>query len=472
MTTEPKTQRPGTTGECHAESPATAARESLYDKAQRLLYTFRGVANDSLTPELVLEIGRSVGCQLRNGDQDRMLMAGDHRTSTAMLRGALASGLQSAGIDVVDLGMCPSPSLAFAVAREKCAGVMITASHNPPEWNGLQFLDPDSHIYGPDAEEAIKQALREPPGFCSWEEIGGHAREDGVVARHIQAISTRAQVTRPIRVVVDLGNGIAATAIPQVLDELGVSHTDLHVELDPLFSQRPSEPRPDHLGRLRDAVVQSGAQAGFAYDGDCDRFVVLDERGQYVNGDRIILFLCRGLLRPGRLVLNASTSLCTIQELEQDGFSVELVRWGQTFMGELVRDHGASFGGEPDGHYIWPELSLRGDAVASTAFFCQVLSEMTMPLSAMVAELPETHMIDEKIEWEGDLADYSVPLGEYGERFDEYRVLHPRLHVMTTQGSKLAVRQSPFDRTLRLFSESYEAGHAEQALVDVKAMLL
>ena len=472
MTTVSKTQRPGTAGECPAEAPTAAVRESLYDKAQRLLYTFRGVANDSLMPELVLHVGRIVGCQLQNGGQGRMLMAGDHRTSTAMLSGALAAGLQSAGTDVVDLGMCPSPSLAFAVAREKCAGVMITASHNPPEWNGLQFLERDSHIYGPDAEEAIKQVLREPVDHCGWEEIGGYTRERGVVARHIQAISTRARVTRPIRVVVDLGNGMAATAIPQLLDELGVSHTDMHAELDPMFSRRPSEPRPEHLGRLRDAVIQSGAQAGFAYDGDCDRFVVLDERGQYVNGDRIMLLLCRGLLRPGELVLNASTSLCTIQELERDGFSVELVRWGQTFMGELVRDRKASFGGEPDGHYIWPELSLRGDAVASTAFFCQVLSEMTMPLSAMVAELPLTHMIDEKIEWEGDLADYSVALGEYGERFDDYQVLHPRLYVMTTQDSKLAVRQSPFDRTLRLFSESYEAGHAEQTMAEVKAVLL
>ena len=441
-------------------------------KTDGLLYTFRGVVNETLSPGLVLRIGQAVGGELEREGHGRMLLAGDHRISTGMLKAALQAGLQGAGVDVVDCGMCPSPTLSFTVAHEGVPGAMVTASHNPPEWNGLQFLEPDSHIHGPAWEDRIKGAVIEEPPLCGWNEIGAREELAGAVAKHVDAVVERAAVGRRLKIVADLGSGVGTLAVPALLERLGVEAVLLHEELDPLFRQRPSEPQPGFLGRLSAEIKAQGADAGFAYDGDADRFVVLDENGDYVDGDRVMLLLCRELLTPGPVALNASTSLVTLQLLEEAGFQVELVRWGQTFMGEAVRTQRALFGGEPDGHYIWPELSLRGDAVASTAFFCELLSRGEKTLSKRVAELPATRILNETIEWDRDLADFRGPVARFGGRFAQFQELHPRLYVMTADHSKVAVRQSPFDRTLRVFTESYDPGRAADLMTEVKDLLL
>jgi phosphomannomutase / phosphoglucomutase len=441
-------------------------------KISRLLYTFRGIANDTLTPEFALKVGQIVGAEMLAIGHGRMLMAGDHRSSTPMLKAALSAGLLSSGVDVTDFGMCPSPTLAFAVKREGCPGAMITASHNPPEWNGIQLLEPDSHICGPEREQEIKEQVLQVSEAATWDRLGQTRLQAGLIDEHIGALVGRVNPDRRLKVVVDLGSGMAALAVPGLLERLGAEAICIHEDLDPLFASRPSEPRPEHLGRLCEEVVARGADVGLAYDGDCDRMVVVDETGNHVEGDRTILLLGLDTAEHGRMVLNASTSMVTHQELEEAGFEIQLARWGQTFLGAMVRDSGACFGGEPDGHFIWPDLSLRADAVASTAYLYDALSRSEGSLSEAIGRFPRTRMINEKIEWDRDLADYRESITGYGGSFERFEEIHPRLYVMTQNGSKLAVRQSPFDSTLRIFAESYEPAQADRLAAEVKELLL
>ena len=441
-------------------------------KISRLLYTFRGIANDTLTPEFALRVGQVVGAEMVANGHDRMLMAGDHRSSTPMLKAALSAGLLSSGVDVTDFGMCPSPTLAFAVKREGRPGAMITASHNPPEWNGIQLLEPDSHICGPEREQEIKEQVLQVSEAATWDRLGQTRLQAGLIDEHIEALVGRVNPGRGLKVVVDLGSGMASLAVPGLLERLGAEAICIHEDLDPLFASRPSEPRPEHLGRLCEEVVARGADVGLAYDGDCDRMVVVDETGNHVEGDRTILLLGLSSVERGRIVLNASTSMVTHEELERAGFEIKLSRWGQTFLGAMVREFGAHFGGEPDGHFIWPHLSLRADAVASTAYLYEALSRREDSLSEALDQFPSTRMVNEKIEWGRDLADYRESIVAYGKSYEKFEEIHPRLYVMTQNGSKLAVRQSPFDSSLRIFSESHRPEVADRLAAEIKELLL
>ena len=288
-------------------------------KIDRLLYTFRGVVGETLSPELARGIGLVAGREMLANGHSRVLLAGDHRESTEALKAALGAGFSDARLEAIDRGMCPSPTLAFMVHASGCPGAMVTASHNPPEWNGIQLLEHDSHIIGPEREGAIKAALNQDPTLCQATEAKPLPREPADIEGHLKAILDSARQQRRLKIVADLGGGMAALAIPQLLERLGNETTVINAALDPLFLARPSEPRPEYLGDLAAAVRQQEADIGLAYDGDCDRVVVLDENGQAVEGDRVVWLLCRHLLEPCRLVLNASISLVTQQSLAEQG---------------------------------------------------------------------------------------------------------------------------------------------------------
>jgi len=438
-----------------------------------LIYTFRGIVNQALTPERALQIGQAAASLLREQGQETILVAGDHRHSTEMLKHALKAGFLASGLTVIECGTMPTPILSNLVKRTALPGVMVTASHNPPEWNGFQFHEPDSHIYGPDEEAEIYRRIETGLSWPTWRAIGREEQREGVLEEYCQALAREVHLRRPLKVVVDSGNGTATLAVPLLLRQLGVDFHEIHAGLDPFFSHRPSEPNPEFLGRLAEEVVAREAEAGFAYDGDADRFVVLDERGQFIPGDKVLYWLCRFCCPPGPIALNVSVSLVIEQLLAQAGYEIHKARWGQTFIGDVMRMNEAGFGGEPDGHYLFPHLSLHADAVASTAFFCAALSTMDQPLSVLTEQLPYTAILREAIDWQDDLVHYTPLLTRFlSERYGGYRQLHERLFVSLTDHCKLVIRQSPFDTTLRLSAESPDPEQSRQMLEAVKALFL
>ncbi|MBD3292213.1 MAG: hypothetical protein GF393_04770 [Armatimonadia bacterium] len=438
-----------------------------------LLYCFRGIVGEGLTPEMMAKLGGIAARHFIDEGHDEISIAGDYRISTPGLRTALMGGLASGGMKVHDCGILPSGAIAAWTRHTEKPGCMVTASHNPPEWNGVQFMEPDSHIWWPELENAAKAALNEPFDWPEWDQGGRIEPFDGVLDAYVDWLVEMANPAGTLKVLLDPGGGAAIPAAKIALEKLGMDVQSINGKPDGHFKARPSEPREEHLKELQRAVVEKGADIGIAFDGDADRIVTFDENGSYVLPDYTIELLCRTQREPGPAVLNVGVSLHTMAAVEELGFEIVPSRWGQTFIAQLIKDNDAVFSAEPDGHFGFPELSLRGDAVASAVLLTSALTQEARPYSEVIAEMPAINIINDKIEWDDDFIHYADELQAWLEdRFDEVHRLHDRLIMAIRDDAKLIARQSPFDSTLRLSAESYGDVSPEDWLVDVKRIVL
>ena len=433
-----------------------------------LLYCFRGTAGLDLTPEMMAKLGGIAARHFRSEDHAEISVAGDYRVSTKALKAALMGGLAGGGMTVCDCGVLPSGAIAAWGKRTSQPSCMVTASHNPPEWNGVQFMEPDSHIWWPELEDDAKAALEQPLDWPQWDQCADIILRDDVLDQYVDWVEEMSNPAGARKVVIDPGGGSGIPGAARVLERIGMEVIVINGEPDGLFRCRPSEPRPEYLGDLSRAVVEHGADIGIAFDGDADRIVTFNERGEYVRPDYTIEVLCRTQRQPGPAVVNVGVSLHTMTALREMGFEILPARWGQTFMARQIKDEGAVFSAEPDGHFGFPELSLRGDAVASAALLCSALTHDARSYSEIIAEMPAINIIDKRVEWEHDFVDYADEVQAMMERgYDEVLRIHERLLMATDADHKLIARQSPFDATLRLSAESYAGRSAEQMIEDV-----
>ena len=439
-----------------------------------LLYTFRGIVNKDLTCEVANKIALVEGLRLKKDENAQtILIAGDHRISTEMLKQALTSGFLSVGLDVVDCGILPTPILSFFVKKLSLPGVMVTASHNPPEWNGFQFHEPDSHIYGPIQEENIKNKLKSELQLPDWQQIGRLSYQSGCIEEYINQLSQMVNIKNSIKVVVDFGGGMASIAVPQLLKNLNIDAIEINSTLDPLFSKRPSEPSPEVIHELREQVVRENADVGFAYDGDADRVMVVDEKGCALESDKLIFLLCKEILKKGSIVITTDVSMAVEKNLVERGFKIIRDRWGQTFIGDSVRQNNAVLGAETNDHYIFPQFSLHADAIVATAFFCSIISHSPQRLSDMFTELDKTHILREKINFTEDLTERQSDIESFLEQhYGGFEKIHEKLYLASQDSSKLLIRQSPFDRFVRIFAESFHPQKVHGMIEQVKRMLI
>ena len=436
-----------------------------------LLYCFRGIAGKDLNPEMMARLGGIAARRFLDSGHGEISVAGDYRVSTRALKASLVGGLAGAGMTVYDCGALPSGVIAAWSKRTAQPACMVTASHNPPEWNGVQFMEPDSHIWWPELEDAAKQALEQPLDWPQWNACADIIHRDDVLEQYIGWLQDMSRPAGSLKVVLDTGGGVGWPAAQRALQRIGMDVVVINAEPDGLFSCRPSEPRPEYLKDLGVAIIEHGADIGVAFDGDADRMITFDERGNYVLPDHTIELLCRTQRKPGPAVINVGVSLHTMAALREMGFEVIPCRWGQTFIAQFIKEHDAVFSAEPDGHFGYPELSLRGDGVASAALLCSALTHESHPYSEIIADMPAINIINERIEWDHDFVDYADEVQAMMERqYDEVLRIHPRLLMATDADHKLIARQSPFDSTLRLSAESYSGRTAEEMIADVVAI--
>jgi len=443
-----------------------------------LIYCFRGITNKDLNPGVALNAANIVANMLKKEGHDYIIVGGDHRHSTPSLKLAAISGFIAGGLDVRDCGVIPTPVLALKVKALGRPGLMITASHNPPEWNGLQFMEEDSHVFGPEQEEAVKSKFGdglERTRFCEWDEFGTVSNLANPVGSYVEQVASGIRMgERKIKAVLDYGNGTACRVLPEICERIGVEIVELNDKLDGSFPARPSEPRCEHLGPLREAVVSEKADVGIAYDGDADRFVVINESGEPVGGDRVLYYLAVARYQPGSgpLILDVTTSRGVENMLKKKGFEIVHSRIGQTFLGDAVKENNAVFAGEPNGHYMFPELSLHADAIAATAYFCEFLSNRKETVSSLEKEFPETCILREAMAPGLDLLSYTARIEAFmKKRFEKVNKLHPHLFVAYTDDEKLVVRQSPFDSSIRVVAECRKREDAENLLAMLKGIL-
>lgn len=325
----------------------------------------RGVVNQEMTPELAMRIGMAVGTKAETA-----VMGFDSRTSNSMMACAISSGLMACGCDVFEAGFVTTPTLAEAARGHDC-GVMLTASHNPPEYAGVKLWNPDGMGFGVDQSRAVEGAIEMGEySLKPWNLVGSVRSCTDAVERHSERILADAG-TAELKVVVDCANGPALTITPNVLQQMGCRVVTLNSNADGLFSGRPPEPVAENLTDLMRAVVSMGADLGIAHDGDADRMVAVDDQGSLLAGDELLaLFAKRYATR--RIVVTVDASMAI-----DDYVGVEVVRTrvGDVFVSEDVKKTGADFGGEPSGTWIFPEQTYCPDGVLAATRIVEIASE-------------------------------------------------------------------------------------------------
>jgi phosphoglucosamine mutase len=349
----------------------------------------RGRANGVITPELALRIGQATGTAFRRGEyRHRVVIGKDTRLSGYMIETALVAGFTSVGMDVLLLGPMPTPAVAMLTRSMRAdLGVMISASHNPYDDNGIKLFGPDGYKLTDELEHEIEELIDGKIRLAKSADLGRAKRIDGVHDRYIEF----AKRTMPrnmsldgLRVVVDCANGAAYRVAPGALWELGAEVFTLGAEPDGFnINKDCGSTSPDALRRK---VVEMRADVGIALDGDADRLIVADERGRIVDGDQLLAVIAESwkederLAKPG-IVGTVMSNLGLERHLNQQG--IELIRTpvGDRYVLEHMREHGYNVGGEPSGHIILSDYATTGDGFVAALQVLAVVKKNNKPVS-------------------------------------------------------------------------------------------
>jgi phosphoglucosamine mutase len=360
----------------------------------------RGKANEyPITPEIALRTGQAISRVLKsNGaNHNRVIIGKDTRISGYMLETALTSGLVSSGMDVFLVGPMPTPAVAHLTKSMGCgAGIMLTASHNPYEDNGLKIFGPDGYKLSDELELAIEREILGEGKVIgvSADKIGKATRIDDARGRYIEYAkqSVGAGDLAGLKLVVDCGHGAAYLLAPLIFKELGAEVIKLGVEPDGLnINAGCGALHPEHAGRV---VRERGADLGISFDGDADRVIFTDETGASVSGDRILTLCALALQAEGKL--RGATMACTVmsnlglhEALGAAGVSVLTTPVGDRHVIEALRAGGHSFGGENSGHLIFADHATTGDGILSALQVLRIMKRRGQPLSVLAQVMRE-----------------------------------------------------------------------------------
>ncbi|TAJ44174.1 phosphoglucosamine mutase [Methanofollis fontis] len=363
----------------------------------------RGIVGSDMTADLVMRIGKALG-SMRGG---RIAVGRDTRTSGEALSSAISAGLMATGCDVVDCGVLPTPALQYIVRDHFDAGAMITASHNPPEYNGVKIIEPDGTEMG-DQETLKLEDLIFSGDFkeVAWERVGQKTEDKNLRTTYVDAIVNHfpAGAGDGMTVVVDPGSGPAAETTPQILTRLGCRVHTINARMDGRFPGRLPEPSPEGLAPLAEMVRATGAAFGVAHDGDADRAVFVDDQGRYIEENMefglIEGHICSG--RTGIVVTPVSTSMIAETVAGKNDCRVEFTPVGSIYVARKMREliaagEKVAFGGEGNGGLIFPEHQFCRDGGMTAAMMVAVLHARGEKLSTLVDAMPSYRIIKEKV---------------------------------------------------------------------------
>lgn len=365
----------------------------------------RGIVGTDLTDEIVARYASAFGFFLMARGGRTVAVARDSRQSGPAFLRAASRALAEAGLDVVDLGMVPTPTAQMAVEVGGLAGgIIVTASHNPVEWNALKFMGPGGRfLTKPDAAELFSLV----DGATRFDPAGAEGRvttDAGAVDRHLDRIlglpwlDLGAVRARRFTVALDCVRGAGATVMPRLLEALGCRVHAIHLEPDGRFPREP-EPIPEHLGELAALVRDTRADIGIAVDPDVDRCALVDERGEPIGEDYTLAFAVRAALarKPGAVVTNLSSSLVIDDAAKAFGSTVDRAPVGEANVVERMTLAKAVIGGEGNGGVILPDVHLGRDAPVATTLVLVLLADSGVSVSRLVASAPRYAIVKAKL---------------------------------------------------------------------------
>jgi len=364
----------------------------------------RGVANKELTPEMAVKVGSAIGTFFK---KKNLLLGHDARTSSPMFARAVIAGLTATGCNVFFAGMAPTPALQYAV-KNHCmdGGVIITASHNPPHYNGIKVIWNDGIEISHEQEIKIENIYFENRQvLAEWNELGAKHELSGVNDEYIKAtkkhVDTAKIAKKHYHVVVDAANSVGALAAPQLLRELGCKVTSVNANIDGTFPGRPPEPRPENLKEIAVTVKAVGADLGVAFDGDADRAIFIDENGEIYWGDKTFALIEKYFLRenPHAKIVTPVSSSTLIKDIA-DANKGEIVwtKVGSVTVSQTMKKLKAKLGGEENGGVFYgPHQSVR-DGAMTTALILNIMAETGEKLSKLISEQPQYSLEKGKVE--------------------------------------------------------------------------
>ena len=354
-------------------------------------YDIRGIVGKDLTPESVTKVGKAIGTYIRRGNGKNMVLGRDVRSSSVEFCNILSKALNSTGCNVTDIGMVPTPVLYFALHHFNAdGGVMITGSHNPPEFNGFKISQGFHSLYGEKVQELKR--LIEANDF----EVGiGNTQQQPVLSEYMEKIFSVLEIPRKIKVVVDGGNGCFGIVGPDLLKKLGQTPIELFTEPDGTFPNHHPDPTvSENLTDLIEKVRLENAELGIGFDGDADRIGVVDEKGNILWGDQLLTIFARDILsrNPGATIVGeVKCSQNLYKDIKKHGGVPVMAAAGHSLIKNKMRETGALLAGEMSGHICFADNYYGfDDAIFAACRVLQIVAQSNTKVSEMLADLPET----------------------------------------------------------------------------------
>lgn len=356
-------------------------------------YDIRGVVDKDLTDETVDKIARGFATYIRQKELKTVAIGGDCRLSSGRFRRIASDALVACGCDVIDVGTVPTPLLYFAIEYLKAdAGIMVTASHNPPEFNGFKLCVGSFSIYGEEIQKVRK--LAEKGNFSTGK--GSYKSYDNIIQDYQDYLLKDLNLERPITVVVDSANGTAGPVAPSLYKKLGCKVISLYEEMDGKFpNHHPDPTMPDNLKDLIKTVRGENADLGIGFDGDGDRIGVIDEQGNIIWGDHLLILFARDVLKkhPGATIISeVKASKNLYDDINQHGGRPLMWKTGHSLIKQKMKETGALLGGEMSGHMFFRDHYFGfDDAIYAGARLLELLSKQEKPLSDLLADVPKVY---------------------------------------------------------------------------------
>ena len=429
----------------------------------------RGVVGQSLTPKLLTRFAQAFGTHTGSGT---IVIGRDPRTSGEMVKHAVVSGLLSTGSRVVDIGMCPVPTVQLQVRHRRAqGGIAITASHNPAEWNALKFIGSSGLFL--DAGQA--RELLDIYHQGEYTKVGGAELRtveevEGATDLHIKAIldvlGPLPKTQKKLRVVLDSCNGAGSIVGPKLIEALGAEVVRLNTTPDGSFP-RPAEPLPENLGDLCRAVKEHQADVGFAQDMDADRLAIVSEQGEPIGEDYTLVLATLYVLgrEKGPVVANLSTTSAVADIAKRFDCPVFFTKIGEVNVTGAMQQHRAVIGGEGNGGVIYPRINFARDSLVGIALVLHLLAESGKSVTELLSDIPRYSVVKEKMVCPSDRI--AGVLRTVRQEFAEYQMdTRDGVKVMTTDGW-LLVRGSNTEPIIRIVAEAKSDERARELVNSV-----
>ena len=351
----------------------------------------RGKIGSEVTCELALNVGKSLAYYL--GNEGSVVLGYDTRTTNEMLDQAICAGLLESGVDVVKIGMVPTPLVGYATEKLNAdAGIMLTASHNPSQYNGIKLWNSNGMAYTSEQEAEIEEIYAEKSYVCvTWDKVGSVSFNEEIKGQYIDDLVDMVNIKKGLKVVIDCASGAGSEISPLVFRKAGCEVTTLNSQPDGFFPGRNPEPNAENLGNLMKTVVAIGADLGIAHDGDADRMITVDEKGNISPFDSLLALISKEF--EGDIVTTVDAGLCMDESVKGNVLRTPV---GDVNVAEVIIEKNAAFGGEPSGTWLHPDFCMCPDGILSGLRMAEIVSR-DGKLSDLLAQIPSYPNVREKI---------------------------------------------------------------------------